>query len=258
MAEDKCRKVMPNPELQRWHKQFNIWADWIKSKEYAAAFQAYYKHGSVPSNQYPAKLIRNNDRKGTVEIARLNGVHEWKGTQEADFLSCAIYNEQLAKWKRRRERETSRQSVSSQSHSLRDKLPEINFPFIPFIGWALFIVTLLSCFVNAATITSQLGIHAAGFLISGVFLAVAFFRAGNILTKITHVLGCISTLSWGLPMSGLVDEMFVIFSPAITLFTFLLLASTGIRLLAIRLKAGAAGYGWNEGSDWYSERKKKW
>ena len=255
--DDKCRKVYPDPELQKWHKQFNVWQEWVDSKEYALAFKTYYKQGSVPTNRYPSKLIRRNEKKGTMEIARLNGVHEYKDFQDTDFLSCAIYNEQLAKWKRSKDRQERRKANNPNGSSAKGVWSSI-VPKLPLIGWILFIGSITWIFVNPGTADSNMGLFAIMFLLSAVVIALAFYYARGILSKILHVVGCVCAVCWALPFTGLVAQNFIFTSISLTFLAAFLLVMAGIKLLWIRVKFGAAGYGWNEGSERYSQRKRRW
>ena len=251
---DECSKVIFDPELHKWHKQFTVWQEWVKSKEYAEAFKAYYKEGSVPLNRYPPLLVKRNLDKGTLEIEKLDGIHEWREIQDSDFLATAIYNERLATWKKRVERVQKRKEFRE---SYSNPLARLHIPILPIIGWGLFLVAFISLFIRKEWVFSDYFVYMMIFFASAAALAISFFLTYSLPAKLLHGAGVICAILWGLSFAGSGNPEVVIFAIPLTFFAAFMCLYIGVKLLWVRLKSGAAGYGWNEGSDRYYQRKRR-
>ena len=136
--------------------------------------------------------------------------------------------------------------------------PQKSKKVLPILGWVLLLFSLICIFNNSYTMNTYRMLYVVLFVTSAVLLSISAYKARTILTTALHVSGAICGALWALPLIGIIDPMFIILSLMVTIIGGVLLVATAINLFFVRLKAGAAGYGWNEGSDWYSQRKKKW
>lgn len=211
MIDERCRNVTYDPELHKWHKQFMIWDEWTKSEEYAKAFRVYYKAGSVPLNRYPPCLVRKNEDKGTVSVAHLDGTHEWRDFQDEDFLSTAIYNEQLAKWRKRFEKkEVGSKSVPVRGRkSIKSSGVFLSFPLVQIAGWVLAIILLFN-FPNNALYANNAVYYGLGYVVATVLLTASIFLARYPLTRLLHIEGVIFSIGCALVFLGIVTDPWVL------------------------------------------------
>ena len=94
------------------------------------------------------------------------------------------------------------------------------------------------------------------FLISTILLGISFFKTESILMKIVHAAGCICSALWCV-IYATGNTILSLYMFPLMLLTGIVFVAAAVNLLWIRLKAGAAGYGWNEGSDRYYQRKRR-
>lgn len=127
---------------------------------------------------------------------------------------------------------------------------------LPIIGWGLLLFTLVCVFNNPYTMDTHRVFYVVLFVASGVCLAISAYNALTILRTALHVTGALCAGLWALPLIGIIDPMFILLSLILTIVGGIMLVATAINLFFVRLRAGAAGYGWNEGTDWYNQRKK--
>lgn len=208
--DDKCRKVYPDPELQKWHKQFKIWDEWTKSEEYAKAFLIYYKAGSVPINRYPPCLVRKDENKGTIKFAHLEGIHEWRDFQDEDFLSTAIYNEQLARWKKKFEKAQSLPNSSFVKRRYNTDYVQLllSFPIIQIAGWALTVILLVNMLYGVPYGIDRV-FYGMGFSLATVLLLASLFLARWPITRFLNIQGFVCNLIVTIGLFGIYDESWV-------------------------------------------------
>ena len=94
------------------------------------------------------------------------------------------------------------------------------------------------------------------FLFSAILLGFSFFKTKSILMKIVHAAGCICSALWCV-IYATGNTILSLYMFPLMLLTGIVFVAAAVNLLWIRLKAGAAGYGWNEGSDRYYQRKRR-
>lgn len=258
MVTTDCERVIPDPELQSWHKQFHIWSEWVKSREYAEAFRVFYRAGSVPLNRYPPSLVRTNKKNGTLEVAHLTGTYDWKDFQDPEFLESAIYSRNLAKWRQKIEKAQHKESYRINRPDFSRRL-DFSFggkPVFQIIGWLIIILTTVYLVSNPYTMDVYPYGYGVLFLAGTVCMVYGVVKTASILFRLFHTVGGLYAGLFCLTLFGILPvEMIIFIIPLIILIPFLFLLIS-IKLLWIRLKAGAAGYGWNEGTDYY--RKKRW
>lgn len=127
---------------------------------------------------------------------------------------------------------------------------------IPTIGWIVFIAGFISMFFLPQITLTEMFVYMFIFLISTILLGISFFKTKSILMKIVHAAGCICSALWCV-IYATGNTILTLYMFPLMLLTGIVFVAAGVNLLWIRLKAGAAGYGWNEGSDRYYQRKRR-
>lgn len=126
---------------------------------------------------------------------------------------------------------------------------------IPIIGWVIFIAGFITMFFLPQITLTEMFVYMFVFLISTILLAVSFFRTRSILMKIVHAAGCVCSALWCV-IYATGNTLLSMYMFPLMMLTGIVFVAAGVNLLWIRLKAGATGYGWNEGTDAYYRRKK--
>lgn len=126
---------------------------------------------------------------------------------------------------------------------------------IPIIGWVIFIAGFITMFFLPQITLTEMFVYMFVFLISTILLAVSFFRTRSILMKIVHAAGCVCSALWCV-IYATGNTLLSMYMFPLMMLTGIVFVAAGVNLLWIRLKAGAAGYGWNEGTNAYYRRKK--
>lgn len=127
---------------------------------------------------------------------------------------------------------------------------------IPAIGWVVFIAGFVSMFFVPQITLTEMFVFMFVFLFSGILLGISFFKTKSILMKIVHAAGCICSALWCV-IYATGNTILSLYMFPLMLLTGIVFVAAAVNLLWIRLKAGAAGYGWNEGSDRYYQRKRR-